>query len=859
MKKTLFAAVMACAASAQAVVAETAGIMQQPDSVYLLSYSDRPDGGLKIAYSVDGRGWIDVGDGYAFVKSDFGAWGAQKRMFSPSMVRGENGMWYCVWAVNDRNAQFAVTSTPDLFNWKPQDYPEAKSGENVVDPVLELSGGKFSVTYKTRSGKVYRQTSSDFKNWSKPAEVSEAVYKSRRTKARLNGNDVSGEVRKVEWSVVDNLLARSTASAYKGMKNGERMADDGRRFAGLKEVKAELDINAGSQKSISDMLMGIFFEDINYSADGGLYAELVRNRDFEFSEKDGRAADWNAKTAWSLKGDGCSWDIAVDNPIHENNAHYSVLSVEKTGAMLVNDGYDGIAVKKGEKYDVSAFLRSLDGKSGKMAVKLIADGKVIASANLSYGKNWKKVKAVLKPEVDAKTAQLAVEPMKTGKIGVDFVSLFPQETFKNRANGMRRDLAQTLYDLKPRFVRFPGGCVAHGNGVDNIYRWKNTVGPLEARKQDFNLWGYHQSFGLGYYEYFQFCEDIGAEPLPVVAAGVPCQNSSRGGDGQMGGIPMEDMDEYLQDILDLVEWANGDPKTSKWAKMRAEAGHPEPFNLKYIGIGNEDLISDCFTERYKYLCDGVRKKYPYITVIGTVGPFYEGSDYDWGWKIAKEMKLPIVDEHYYNNPGWFIHNQNFYDKYERNSTKVYLGEYASRGNRVENALVEALHLINVERNADVVHMTSYAPLLAKEGHTQWNPDLIYFNNTEVHPTVNYTVQKLFGNNSGTLYLDNELKVDDRREDVKLRVASSVVKDEKTGDMIIKLVNLLPAGVNLKINAGQLGGYEKNAQVTLMHGNFDSRNAETVNNEIEVEESFNYSMPEYSFAVIRIKADAKKKK
>ena len=321
MKKTLFAAVMACVASAQAVVAETADFMQQPDSVYLLSYSDRPDGGLKMAYSVDGNDWIGVGGGYAFVKSDFGAWGAQKRMFSPSMVRGENGMWYCVWALNDRNAQFAVTSTPDLFNWKPQDYPVAKTGENVVDPVLDYSAGKFSVTYKTRSGKVYRQTSSDFKSWSEPAEVSEAAYKSRRTMARLNGNDVSGEVRKVEWAVVDNLLARSAASAYKGMKNGERMADDGRRFAGLKELKAELNINADTHKSISDMLMGIFFEDINYSADGGLYAELVRNRDFEFSEKDGRASDWNAKTAWSLKGDGCSWDIAVDNPIHENNAH----------------------------------------------------------------------------------------------------------------------------------------------------------------------------------------------------------------------------------------------------------------------------------------------------------------------------------------------------------------------------------------------------------------------------------------------------------------------------------------------------------------------------------------------------------
>ena len=495
MKKTLFAAVMACVASAQAVQADTNGLMQQPDSVYLLSYNSHPNGGLRMAYSVDGKDWIDIGNGYAFVSSDFGAWGAQKRMYSPSMVRGSNGTWYCVWALNDRNAQFAVTSTPDLFNWKPQDYPKSKEGENVVDPVLECSDGRFSITYKTKNGKIYSQTSTDFIHWSTPSEVDASKYHNRRVKARLNGMEVSGEMRKVEWPLVDNLLARSAASAYKKMKNGERMADDSRRFAGLKKVSAELNINASEQKRISDMLMGIFFEDINYSADGGLYAELVRNRDFEFSEKDGRASDWNAKTAWSLKGDGCSWDIAVDNPIHTNNLHYSVLSVETPGAMLVNDGYDGIPVKKGEKYDVSAFLRSLDGKSGKVAVKLLADGKVIAETRLSYGKDWKKVKAVLKPEVDAKTAQLAVEPLTAGKLGVDFVSLFPQETFKKRANGMRRDLAQTLYDLKPRFVRFPGGCVAHGNGIDNIYRWKNTIGPLEARKQDFNLWGYHQSVG----------------------------------------------------------------------------------------------------------------------------------------------------------------------------------------------------------------------------------------------------------------------------------------------------------------------------------------------------------------------------
>ena len=423
---------------------------------------------------------------------------------------------------------------------------------------------------------------------------------------------------------------------------------------------------------------------------------------------------------------------------------------------------------------------------------------------------------------------------------------------------MRADLAQLLADIHPRFVRFPGGCATHGNGIDNIYHWKNTIGPLHERKGNFNIWGYHQSMGLGFYEYFQFCEDIGAEPLPVLAAGVPCQNSSRGGDGQQGGIPMDEMDEYLQELLDLIEWANGDAKTSSLARLRAEAGHPKPFNLKYLGIGNEDLISDVFTERYNYLCRGIRAKHPEITVVGTVGPFFEGSDYEYGWQIAKEEKLPIVDEHYYNSPGWFINNQKFYDKYERNSTKVYLGEYASRGNNLENALAEGVHITNLERNGDVVVMSSYAPLLAKEKHTQWNPDLIYFNNTEVKPTVNYYIQQLCGQNSGSQYIYNDLNVEDNNEAVFKRVASSVVKDEKTGDLILKLVNCLPSSVKLDINLGSIEGYQKAASKTVITGNYNERNLKPTVSSIEVSDKFDYELPRYSFTVIRIKHDTAKK-
>lgn len=495
------------------------------------------------------------------------------------------------------------------------------------------------------------------------------------------------------------------------------------------------------------MLTGIFFEDINYAADGGLYAELIQNRDFEYNVNDkvGKDKNWTHRMAWSG-----TFSIDSLNGIHPNNANYAVIK----NSTISNEGFDGIPVTAGERYDFSVFA-----KGTKCTVKLIGPtGTVLADATITPGTSWKKYTTVLKPSATAANARLEINSQ--GETALDMVSLFPQKTFKDRKNGLRPDLAKTIADMHPKFVRFPGGCLAHGDGLDNIYRWKNTIGTLESRKPMRNIWDYHQTMGLGFFEYFQFCEDLGAEPVPVLAAGVPCQNSKVGGAGQQCGIPMKDMDAYVQDVLDLIEYANGSTDT-KWGKVRAQAGHAKPFNLKYIGIGNEDLITDVFEERYTMIVKAVRQKYPNITIIGTVGPFYQGTDYVEGWALADKLNLPMVDEHYYNSPGWFINNQDFYDSYDRSKSKVYLGEYASWGNTFYNALAESLYLTAVERNGDVVSMASYAPLLAREKHTQWNPDLIYFNGTEVKPTVNYYVQKMYGENPGDNYLYSQVKLSEK--------------------------------------------------------------------------------------------------
>ena len=788
-----------------------------PDSVSLFAYATRGDdgrSGLRFAWSMDGKHWFEIGQNYGYLRCDYGRWGSQKKMLDPNLKQLPGGEWLCIWKLNDHDG-YGQARSKDLIYWEAQQYP---------------------------------RTTSDFEG--------------TRVKAKIAGHEETGTVSQVPWSVVDGLTRTYERNQYRNSLYGERPVQDKERFAGLKPIKATVTAQPEETKEISDLLMGIFFEDINYSADGGLYAELIQNRDFEYDPSD-REGDknWNSTHSWKLEGENATFTISTSDPIHPNNPHYAVLKTNQPGAALTNTGFDGIALKAGEKYDFSLFARIPEGsKSGKLLVRLVdADGTVQGETTVTVSsRSWKTYKAVLTAKTSADT-RLELRPQSAGEIELDMISLFPQNTFKGRKNGLRPDLAQTLADMHPRFVRFPGGCVAHGDGLKNIYQWKNTIGPLEARKPARNLWGYHQSMGLGYYEYFQFCEDIGAEPLPVLAAGVPCQNSACHGDlrgGQQGGIPMSEMGAYIQDILDLIEWANGDARKTKWGKIRAESGHPKPFNLKYIGIGNEDLITDVFEERFTMIYLAIKEKYPEMIVVGTVGPFNEGTDYVEGWKLADKLGVPMVDEHYYQSPGWFLHNQDFYDKYDRSKkTKVYLGEYAThisgRRANMETALTEALYLAALERNGDVVHMTSYAPLLAKDGRTQWNPDLIYFNNREVRPTTGYYVQKLYGQHAGDHYIPSQVNLDNQDSRVKLRVGSSIVRDGKTGDVIVKLVNLLPVSIETDVRLPGMDGIQSSATRTVLAGAPEATPL-PVTDTIEAGTSFKQELPAYSFTVIRLK-------
>ena len=841
----------------------------KPDYGYLFSYVNGR--GIAFAYSSDSLHWTSIGNGRTFVDSDFGTWGAQKKMFAPHLTRDSQGMWRCVWSPKADNPQFAYCESPDLINWKPQDYPYVEGG-SCVRPILVQGKNNegWAVIYSTLDSTIYAYGSADCRTWEKmdvsvgnrPADTGSCQSPNFSTIV-LNDRQVEGQVHRVEWEQIDKLIKRDDYLCNRQVKLDEHMGQDPVRFADLKPVNARLTINGKERKEISNELIGIFFEDISYGADGGLYGELIQNRDFEYSATD--RGGWHSLTAWALKGEGSTVTVGTERPIHANNCHYATLSTSALGATLENGGYDGIALKAGDLYDLSLMARKASGKSSKFLISLVGEeGETLASKSITVGTaEWKTLKATFKATKDAPKARLVIAPQTTGAVDIDMVSLFPRNTFKNRKNGLRADLAQVIADMKPKFVRFPGGCAAHGDGLDNMYLWKRSIGKLEERQHMPNIWNYHQTLGLGYYEYFLFCEDIGAEPLPVIPAAVPCQNSSHGGHGQQGGVPMDEMDAFIQDILDLIEWANGDAKTTKWGRVRAEAGHPKPFNLKYIGIGNEDLISNTFTERFNMIYDAVRAKHPEIIICGTVGPFYEGSDYEWGWKLAKEKEIPMVDEHYYVSPGWYIHNQDYYDHYDRNASEVYLGEYAchiaGRHNNIETALCEALHLTNVERNADIVRMTSYAPLLARHGHTNWNPDMIYFNSSRIDLTPGYYTQKIFGNNSGDQYITGKLSVESRRDDVRKRISTSTVYDSATGDLIIKLVNLLPVAVTTAVEVTDCDALSTTATCTVLTGKPADRTAVPTESTIEVAPQFSYEMPAYSFTTIRIAKEQQGKK
>ena len=791
----LSAALMAMSQTMAAVPKQDApaySIVGRDSTCQIFVYSPDPSAGLHLAYLTDEDKWVDVGQ---LCASDYGPWGAEKKMYNPFVVKANDGTWRALWSVNDHAPQFAVAYSEDLITWRPQDYPIVKE-KGVLDvAAYQMDDGNFDVYLKTKQGKRYVQVSPDFRTFqedSLEATADEILW--QRDTATINGKLYQGCDFDVPAVHLQYIRSWFKALAEDNAENNRPLPK-----TPAAPLEATLTIEPNKQHRISDKLMGIFFEDISRAADGGLCAELLQNGDFEYNGED-HQHQWKATTAWQG-----NVNVTTDNGVSQNNPHYAIVG----DTPIYNIGWDGIAAKRGMDYEVSFQARCLDGKKKQFTVALVnKEGLPMAQAKMKVeGDQWAEYQAQLcitdkyKGEVDTdKDIRFAIFPKGEEKVGVDLVSLKPQDTYKG--HGLRKDLAEAIADLKPRFVRFPGGCMLHGQGLDNIYHWKESVGPQKDRKPAYNIWGYHQSRQLGFYEYFQWCEDMGAEPLPVLAAGVPCQNSvanSQGVAGQQGGIPMKDMPQYIQDVLDLVEWANGDPATSKWAKLRADAGHPAPFHLKMIGIGNEDLISTDFETRYLMICKAVKEKYPQLEVIGTVGPFHwPSSDYIEGWKLAKAHSniIDAVDEHYYEQPGWFINHQDYYDQYDRKAPKVYLGEYASRGaDALDNALAEGIHLCNVERNGDVVEMASYAPLLSKDGYSNWSPDMIYFNNNNVRASESYKMQRMFGQHAGDTYISSVLELP---AELKKYVGTSVVKDSKTGKTWLKVVNALPRILKLKV-------------------------------------------------------------
>ena len=630
-------------------------------------------------------------------------------------------------------------------------------------------------------------------------------------------------------------------------------------------------------KAISDHLIGIFFEDISNAADGGLYAELVQNGAFEYNA--GERAGWGPGTAWRFIRPGhSSGNITTLQayPLHVNNLNYMRILIERvghyydfdgwTGVGLQNDGFNGMNVKAGAKYDFSALIRYVSGKAKYVGIALVVpwrEQELLAAQTVKVvGPDWNKVEAVLEPTEDCPNAVLQILVLTVGEMDIDAVSLMPEDTFMG--HGLRKDLAETLQAMHPRFMRFPGGCVVHGGGDGfwNTYRWKTTLGPKHERKQLKNTWSYHQSMGLGYFEYFQFCEDLGMEPLPILPCGVSCQGVNGGWgmkDQAQDACPMDEMDEWVDEALDLIEWANGDV-TTKWGRVRAEAGHPEPFNLKYLGIGNEERISPEFMERFKYIYDRVVAAHPEIIIVGTAGPgSHPGNpDYDNSWKFAEEIGLPIIDEHYYEPTQYYLDSRQ-YDNYPRDrKTKVYLGEESAqnrgRDNQLLDALAEAVYLMHVERNADVVDMTSYAPLFASKDNRNWTPDLIYFDTERVYPTCSYYVQQMFGESAGQYYYGDCVSI----EGADKHQEQSVVLNVKTRELFVKVGNASADKKVAKVDLSRFKGMKKVAERTVLSGNPEDGNTfgkitvEPVRDVVNVKPRMTLDIEPYSFVMLKIK-------
>lgn len=555
---------------------------------------------------------------------------------------------------------------------------------------------------------------------------------------------------------------------------------------------------------IQPTMWGLFFEDINFAADGGIYAELVKNRSFEFPDP---------MDGWTVEGASffnSPVQIVNRKSLHVSNPRMARIQVEDSVCMI-NNGFRGMGIHADRDY-VFSLLSSLGSGSVSIRIQLIgADGSEIASGQIEPdGSEWRKYEFRLAAtETDAR-ASLRLCFKGKGTINFDMVSLFPAETWNNRSNGLRADLVQKLADLKPGFLRFPGGCIVEGRDLEKRYRWKNTIGKIEERGIIINRWNdensratpdYFQSFGLGFYEYFLLAEDLGAEPVPILNCGMACQFNT----GEV--VAMEEMGTYIQDALDLIEFANG-PAESEWGRIRTEMGHPEPFHMKYLGIGNEQW-GPLYFERYALFEKVLQEQHPEIMLISSTGPLAAGPLFDFGQSELRKFSPALVDEHYYNRPEWFFNNASRYDPYDRNTYKIFAGEFAAHNVRMaspenkniwEAALAEAAFMTGLERNADVVYMASYAPLLAHTDAWQWTPDLIWFDNLTSYGTPSYYVQKLFSTNRGTDLLQIHRKGEALTGENG--IYASCVLDKDTEEIIIKIVsnNITSVPVEFRINS-----------------------------------------------------------
>ena len=611
--------------------------------------------------------------------------------------------------------------------------------------------------------------------------------------------------------------------------------------AGMSAQSNVLDIDAKKNGApVQSTMYGIFFEDINYAADGGLYAELLKNRSFEFPDN---YAGWTISGKVSLRNDG---------PF-DRNPHYVRLAPSghrDKHTMIENEGFFGIGIKANQEYRFSVWARVPDGGTAKLWIDLVEnatmrDDQKIGNAGLDItGKDWKKYTVVLKAKRSFDKAHLRVWGDSKVTTDLEHVSLFPVDTYKGHENGMRKDLATALEQLHPGVFRFPGGCIVEGTDLATRYQWKNSVGPVENRPLNENRWhytfthryfpDYFQSYGLGFFEYFQLSEEIGAEPLPVLNVGMSCQFQNDIKHEDEVHVPLDQLQPYIDDCIDLIDFANGDPATNKWAKLRADMGHPAPFNLKFLGVGNEQWDykdNPAFTKRLKIFIEAIRKVHPEIKLIGTTGPNSEGWDFDLLQPRMKELGCDLYDEHFYRNEQWFLNSGKRYDNYDRSkkAPKVFAGEYACHGkgkkwNHFETSLYEAAFMTDLERNADLVHMATYAPLFAHVEGWQWRPDMIWYDNTRIFKSVSYYVQQMYSTNKGTnvLKLTMNGQVVAGQEGQNGLFASSVA-DNNEGTIIVKVVNTSKQAQPITLNLLGIKGERKAETITLTCNDMDAEN------------------------------------